>query len=123
MIGLALVSASACSPRRSTRRSTTSWTSSSPPTSWCRAANFLPFPPQSATRSRRSTASAVVSRQQCTGSTGAATRPVLVTGNDAAFNDIYDLDVVSGHQDLQGDEALVSKEFAEDHDLEVGSRR
>ncbi|KQW48673.1 ABC transporter permease [Nocardioides sp. Root1257] len=82
--------------------------------------NFLPFSTSVGDSLADVDGVATVSRQQWTGAqVGDST--VLVTANDAAFNDIYDLDVVAGHQDLQGDEALVSKGFAEDHGLKVGS--
>ena len=45
-----------------------------------------------------------MSRQQWTGAQ-VDDETVFVTGNDAAFNDIYDLDVVDGRQELQGNEA------------------
>ena len=84
------------------------------------SSNFLPFTTAVGDDLAQVDGVAVVSRQQYTGAqVGDST--VLVTGNDDAFNDIYDLDVVDGHQDLQGDEALVSKDFADDHDLQVGS--
>ena len=82
--------------------------------------NFLPFSTSVGDSLADVDGVATVSRQQWTGAQVDGST-VLVTANDEAFNDIYDLDVVAGHQDLQGNEALVGKGFAEDHDLKVGS--
>jgi putative ABC transport system permease protein len=82
--------------------------------------NFMPFSTTVGDDLARVDGVATVSRQQWTAArVGDST--VFVTGNDAEFDDIYDLDVTDGHQDLQGDEALVTTGFAKDHDLEVGS--
>ncbi|MFC6344214.1 FtsX-like permease family protein, partial [Nocardioides hankookensis] len=82
--------------------------------------NFVPFSTSVGDSLADVDGVATVSRQQWTGAQlGDST--VLVTANDEAFSDIYDLDVVDGHQDLEGNEALVSTGFAEDHDLKVGS--
>jgi putative ABC transport system permease protein len=82
--------------------------------------NFLPFSTSVGDALADVDGVATVSRQQWTAAqVGDST--VFVTGNDDAFSDIYDLDVIDGRQELQGNEALVSKEFAADHDLEVGS--
>jgi putative ABC transport system permease protein len=43
-----------------------------------------------------------------------------IAGNDAAFTDIYDLDVEEGRVDLRGAEAFVFDDFADSHDLAVG---
>ncbi len=43
-----------------------------------------------------------------------------VAGNDAAFPDVYDLDVVEGTIDLSGRQAFVYDDYAEDHDLALG---
>lgn len=82
--------------------------------------NFLPFSTTVGDDLARVDGVAVVSRQQWTAAQ-VDDSTVLVTGNDDAFNDIYDLDVVDGRQQLEGDEALVSTDFAADHELEVGS--
>ncbi|MEP9363607.1 FtsX-like permease family protein [Nocardioides sp. CN2-186] len=84
------------------------------------SSNFLPFTTAVGDDLAKVDGVATVSRQQYTGAQVDGST-VLVTGNDDAFNDIYDLDVVDGHQALQGNEALVSTGFADDHDLKVGS--
>lgn len=65
----------------------------------------------------------VLSRQQFAsakvdGGTGDDT--VSVTGNDDAFDQVYDLDVVDGTQSVTGDEAFVTRDVAEEMDLAVG---
>ncbi len=45
---------------------------------------------------------------------------VSVTGVDPAFASIYRLDVLDGTQDIRGDQAFVSKDFADEHGLSVG---
>jgi len=82
--------------------------------------NFLPFSTAVGDDLAEVDGVATVSRQQWTGAQ-VDDSTVFVTGNDAAFDDIYELDVVDGHQQLQGNEALVTTDFAKDHDLEVGS--
>jgi putative ABC transport system permease protein len=82
--------------------------------------NFLPFSTAVGDDLEAVDGVAVVSRQQWTAAQ-ADDSTVFVSGNDAAFDDIYDLDVVDGRQALQGSEALVSAGFAEDHGLDVGS--
>jgi putative ABC transport system permease protein len=82
--------------------------------------NFLPFTTAVGDDLANVDGVATVSRQQWTGAM-VDDSTVFVTGNDAAFDDIYDLDVVAVRQQLRGDEALVTKDFAADHDLEVGS--
>ncbi|GAA4379011.1 ABC transporter permease [Nocardioides caricicola] len=82
--------------------------------------NFLPFSTTVGDDLEAVDGVAVVSRQQWTGAQ-VDDSTVFVSGNDAAFDDIYDLDVVDGRQELQGSEALVTTGFADDHDLEVGS--
>jgi putative ABC transport system permease protein len=82
--------------------------------------NFLPFSTAVGDDLAEVDGVAVVSRQQWTAAQ-VEDDTVFVTGNDAAFDDIYDLDVVDGRQELRGRQALVSSEFAEDHGLDVGS--
>lgn len=82
--------------------------------------NFLPFSTTVGDDLAEVDGVAVVSRQQWTGAQ-VDDDTVFLTGNDAAFNDIYDLEVVDGRQELEGNEALVTTGFAEDHGLEVGS--
>lgn len=82
--------------------------------------NFLPFTTAVGDDLEKVDGVAVVSRQQWTAAQ-VDDSTVFVSGNDAGFDDIYDLDVVDGRQELQGKEALVSDGFAEDHDLLVGS--
>ncbi|CAI9416971.1 ABC transporter permease [Nocardioides sp. T2.26MG-1] len=82
--------------------------------------NFLPFTTAVGDDLEKVDGVATVSRQQWTAAqVGDST--VFVTGNDDAFNNIYDLSVVDGRQDVQGNEAVVSDGFAADHDLLVGS--
>ncbi len=45
---------------------------------------------------------------------------VGVAGNDAAFDEIYELDVIDGRQEVSGNEAVVYDDFATDRGLEVG---
>lgn len=61
----------------------------------------------------------VVSRQQWVGAKLDGENE-YIAGNDAAFNDVYDLDVVEGTVDLEGAEAFVFDDFARNHDLELG---
>lgn len=82
--------------------------------------NFMPFTTAVGDDLADVDGVAVVSRQQWTAAQ-VDDKTVFVTGNDAAFNDIYDLDVVDGRQELQGHEALVTTDYAEDNDLQVGS--
>ncbi len=82
--------------------------------------NFLPFSTTVGDDLAEVDGVAVVSRQQWTGAQ-VDDSTVFLTGNDPAFNDIYDLDVVDGRQELEGHEALVTSDFAADHDLGVGS--
>ncbi|GAA1165388.1 ABC transporter permease [Nocardioides aquiterrae] len=82
--------------------------------------NFLPFTTAVGDDLANVAGVATVSRQQWTGAR-VDDSTVFVTGNDAAFDDIYDLDVVDGRQELHGHEALVTRGFAADHDLRVGS--
>lgn len=82
--------------------------------------NFMPFSTAVGDALAEVDGVAVLSRQQWTpaqvdGDT------VFVTGNDASFDDVYDLDIVDGRTDLRGREALVSTDFARDRGLEVGS--
>ena len=82
--------------------------------------NFLPFSTTVGDDLAGVDGVATVSRQQWTGAQVDGST-VFVTGNDAAFDDIYDLDVVDGRQQVQDHEALVTTDFADDHDLAVGS--
>lgn len=82
--------------------------------------NFMPFSTAVGDDLAQVDGVATVSRQQWTGAQVDGST-VFVTGNDDAFNDIYDLDVVAGRQELQDHEALVTTGFAADHGLEVGS--
>jgi putative ABC transport system permease protein len=43
-----------------------------------------------------------------------------IAANDAAFGDVYDLDVVEGTLDISGPEAFVFDDFADDHNLDLG---
>ncbi|MGB0098827.1 MAG: FtsX-like permease family protein [Nocardioides sp.] len=82
--------------------------------------NFLPFSTTVGDDLAEVPGVAVLSRQQWTPAQ-VGDETVFVSGNDAAYDEIYDLEVVDGRQELEGDEALVSTDFAEDHDLTVGS--
>lgn len=82
--------------------------------------NFLPFSTTVGDDLAQVDGVAVLSRQQWTGAQ-VDDQTVFVTGNDAAFNDIYDLAVVDGTARPTDREAVVTTDFAEDHDLEVGS--
>ncbi|GAB2451139.1 FtsX-like permease family protein [Nocardioides hungaricus] len=82
--------------------------------------NFLPFSTAVGDDLAAVDGVAVVSRQQWTAAQ-VDDATVFVTGNDAAFADVYNLDVVDGRQELRGREALVSTDFAADRGLEVGS--
>lgn len=82
--------------------------------------NFLPFSTSVGDDLEAVDGVAVVSRQQWTAAQSDDST-VFVSGNDAAFDDIYELDMVEGGQQLQGEQALVTTGFADDHDLQVGS--
>lgn len=82
--------------------------------------NFLPFSTTVGDELTDVDGVATVSRQQWTGAQ-LDDETIFVSGNDAAFADIYDLQVVDGSQDISGQQALVTTDFAEDHDLGVGS--
>src|SRR3546814_11884756 len=61
----------------------------------------------------------VVSRQQWAGAKLDG-ESVNLSGNDAGFDDIYDLDMVEGREAIAGAEAIVSDDFADEHDLAAG---
>lgn len=82
--------------------------------------NFLPFTTAVGDDLAAVDGVAEVSRQQWTAAQ-IDDDTVFVTGNDAAYTDIYDLVVVDGRQEIQGQEALVTTDFAEEHGVEVGS--
>jgi len=82
--------------------------------------NFMPFTTAVGDGLEKVDGVATVSRQQWTAAQ-VDDSTVFVAGNDAGFDDIYDLEVTDGRQELRGDEALVSTGFADDHGLEVGS--
>ncbi|GAB6985100.1 ABC transporter permease [Nocardioides pyridinolyticus] len=82
--------------------------------------NFLPFTTAVGDDLAEVDGVARVSRQQWTGAR-VEDETVFLTGNDAAFTDIYDLDVVDGSARPEGRQAVVTTDFAEDHGLEVGS--
>ncbi|WP_296605365.1 FtsX-like permease family protein [Nocardioides sp.] len=84
------------------------------------SSNFLPFSTVVGDDLEKVDGVATVSRQQWTAAQ-VDDSTVFVTGNDAGFDDIYDLDVTDGRQQLQGKEALVTTGFADDHGLEVGA--
>ncbi|WP_183097882.1 ABC transporter permease [Nocardioides pelophilus] len=64
---------------------------------------------------------AVASRQQFVGARIDG-ETEYVAGNDAAFPDVYDLDVEAGRIELRGPEAFVYDDYADEHDVGLGDR-
>jgi putative ABC transport system permease protein len=85
------------------------------------AANFQPFTTTVGDRLAKVDGVGVLSRQQYAAATSHGS-PVVVSGNDAKFDQIYDLDVVDGTQHMSGDEAIVFDDYAKDHHLAVGDK-
>ncbi|TIC87796.1 FtsX-like permease family protein [Nocardioides sp. GY 10113] len=84
------------------------------------SSNFLPFSTDVGDRLAEVDGVDLVSRQQWTAAQLDGDT-VFVAGNDSAFSEIYDLTMVDGTQDISGDEAVVTEDFAADYDLSVGS--
>ncbi|MEV5002271.1 ABC transporter permease [Nocardioides sp. LML1-1-1.1] len=82
---------------------------------------FLPFSTEVGDRIEKIDGVGTMSRQQFTVAQYDG-KAAYVTGVDPSFSSIYDLDVVDGTERISGDQALVSKDFAKKHDLEVGDR-
>lgn len=80
---------------------------------------FLPFSTEVGDRIAEVDGVGTMSRQQFTTAQYDG-RPAYVTGIDAAFGSIYDLDVLDGTERISGAQTFVSKDFAEKHDLAVG---
>ncbi|MEQ6899608.1 FtsX-like permease family protein [Nocardioides sp. YIM 152588] len=85
------------------------------------SSNFLPFSTDVGDRLAEVDGVDLVSRQQWTAAQlGEDT--VLVAGNDSAFDEIYELTMLEGTQQVSGNEAVITEDFAADHDLGVGSQ-
>lgn len=85
--------------------------------------NFMPFSTSVGDALEDVDGVSVVSRQQWVGAKLGDDNEEgneTVAGNDAAFTDVYDLDVEEGRTDLRGAEAFVFDDFADDHDLSLG---
>lgn len=85
--------------------------------------NFVPFSTQIGDDIEKVDGVSVVSRQQWASAqvkTPDGTDSVGVAGNDAAFDDIYELDVVDGTQTMNGAETVVFRDLAKELGLEVG---
>ncbi len=63
----------------------------------------------------------VVSRQQQLAAKYEGETEYLAAA-DADFGDVYDLDVIEGRTEIEGAEAFVLDDFADEHDLAVGDR-
>ncbi len=81
--------------------------------------NFLPFSTSVGDDLENVDGVEVMSRQQYVGAKIDGDTE-YVAANDAAFTDIYDLDVVEGTTDLHGAEAFVTDEYAADLGLDLG---
>lgn len=80
---------------------------------------FLPFSTEVGDRIEEVDGIGVMSRQQFT-TARYDDDTVYLTGNDASFDDIYQLKVLDGRQRISGDEAFITEDFATEHDLGVG---
>ena len=85
------------------------------------ATNFLPFSTEVGDDLAAVEGVGVVSRQQWAGAQ-LGDENVFVVGNDEGFDEIYDLDVIDGRQEIDGAEAIVQDDFAQENDLAVGDR-
>lgn len=84
---------------------------------------FIPFSTEIGDKLEQVDGVDVLSRQQYTSAKvdgGRNDDTVSVTGNDEAFDQVYDLDVVEGTQSVTGDEAFVTRDLATELDLAVG---
>lgn len=87
------------------------------------SSTFIPFSTEIGDAIEQVDGVGVVSRQQWAAARvdgGTGDDSVLVTGNDDAFDAIYDLDVVEGTQAVSGAEAVVSTDVAREMELAVG---
>ena len=85
--------------------------------------NFLPFSTQVGDDIEKVDGVDVVSRQQWTYAqveTDTGDDSLGVAGNDASFDEIYELDVVEGTQSVRGAQAVISRDVAKDLGLAVG---
>ncbi|MFW6869873.1 ABC transporter permease [Nocardioides sp. CPCC 206347] len=81
--------------------------------------NFLPFSTEVGDRIAEVDGVGVMSRQQFANAQFRG-KSIYLTGNDDNFDDIYDLKVVDGRQDVSGAEAFVTEDFAKDNEIAVG---
>lgn len=80
---------------------------------------FLPFSTEVGDRIGEVDGIGVMSRQQFT-TAQYDDDTVYLTGNDANFDEIYQLKVIDGRQQISGNEAFITEDFATEHDLGVG---
>lgn len=81
--------------------------------------NFVPFSTSVGDDLRDVPGVSVLSRQQYVGAKIDG-KTEYIAGNDAAFTDIYDMDVVEGRVDLHGAEAFVYDKYADEIGVGVG---
>jgi putative ABC transport system permease protein len=81
--------------------------------------NFIPFSTSVGDSLDDVDGVSVVSRQQWAGAKLDGENE-SIAGNDAAFTEVYDLEVKEGRIDVSGPEAFVYDDFAADHDLGLG---
>jgi putative ABC transport system permease protein len=81
--------------------------------------NFVPFSTSVGDDLRDVPGVSVLSRQQYVGAKIDG-ETEYIAGNDAAFTDIYDMDVVEGRVDLHGAEAFVYDKYADEIGVGVG---
>jgi putative ABC transport system permease protein len=81
--------------------------------------NFVPFSTSVGDDLQDVDGVSVLSRQQYVGAKIDG-KTEYVAGNDAAFTDIYDMDVVEGRVDLHGAEAFVNEDYAADLGVDLG---
>jgi len=88
------------------------------------SSTFLPFTTAIGDDFEQVDGVAVVSRQQWVNAKidGDDDKTVFIAGNDAAFADIYPLDVIHGTDRISGAEAIVSKSRADEEHWQVGDR-
>lgn len=80
---------------------------------------FMPFSTAIGDRMESVDGVAVVTRQQWAGATIDGERR-FISGTDAEFDRVYDLDVVAGDPSIRGTEAVVDEEFAAARGWQVG---
>ncbi len=80
---------------------------------------FLPFSTEVGDRIAEVDGVGVMSRQQFS-TARYDDDTVYLTGNDAEFDEIYELEVVEGRQQVSGEETYVTKGFASKHGLSLG---